>query len=59
MVISVKRLEGNEVPEQYRAQGMDPVFQVQDSEGQLYIRTSDVEAAALAVAFSEQEKNTE
>ena len=56
MVISVKRLEGNEVPEQYRAQGMDPVFQVQDSKGQLHICTSDVEAAALAVAFSEQEK---
>jgi hypothetical protein len=32
---------------------------VQDSEGQLHIRTSDVEAAALAVAFSEQEKNAE
>lgn len=59
MVISVKRLEGNEVPEQYRAQGMDPVFQVQDSKGQLHICTSDVEAAALAVAFSEQEKNAE
>jgi hypothetical protein len=59
MAISVKKLEGNEVPEPYRAQGIDPVFQVQDSEGQLHIRTSDVEAAALAVAFSEQEKNAE
>ncbi len=59
MAISVKKLEGNDIPEQYRAQGVDPVFQVQDSEGQLHIRTSDVEAAALAVEFSEQDKQSE
>ncbi|MBD8474355.1 hypothetical protein IFT98_10820 [Pseudomonas sp. CFBP 8770] len=59
MAISVKKLEGNDIPEPYRAQGVDPVFQVQDSEGQLHIRTSDVEAAALAVEFSEQDKQSE
>ncbi len=59
MAISVKKLEGNDIPEPYRAQGVDPVFQVQDSEGQLHIRTSDVEAAALAVEFSEQHKQSE
>lgn len=59
MAISVKKLEGNDIPEPYRGQGVDPVFQVQDSEGQLHIRTSDVEAAALAVEFSEQDKQSE
>lgn len=59
MAISVKKLEGNDIPEQYRTHDMDPVFQVQDSEGHLHIRTSDVEAAALAVEFSEQDKQPE
>ena len=31
MAISVKKLEADDVPEQYRAQGIDPVFQVQDA----------------------------
>lgn len=38
MAISVKKLEGDDVPEQYRAQGMDLVFQVQDAEGELHQR---------------------
>lgn len=59
MAISVKKLEGNDVPEPYRAQGMDPVFQVQDAEGKLHIRTNDEEAAALAVEFSEKNKRDE
>jgi hypothetical protein len=59
MAISVKKLEGDDVPEQYRAQGIDPVFQVQDADGELHIRVNDVEAAALAVEFSEQDKRSE
>lgn len=59
MAISVKKLEGDDVPEQYRAQGMDLVFQVQDAEGELHIRTNDEEAAALAVEFSEKDQGNE
>ena len=58
MAISVKKLEGDDVPEQYHAQGMDLIFQVQDAKNKLHIRTNDEEAAALAVEFSEKDQTS-
>lgn len=56
MAVSVKKLEGTDVPDALQEQGLETVFEVRDSEGQVHIRTTDVEAAALAVEFSEREQ---
>lgn len=58
MAITVKRLSGHEIPAHLRADDptLDVVFQVEDAEGRLHHRVSDVEAAALAVELSEREK---
>lgn len=56
MAVSVKKLEGTDVPEALQAQGLETVFEVRDSEGQVHIRKTDEEAAALAVEFSERDQ---
>lgn len=59
MAISVKKLSGEEIPEHLRADDPVPdvVFQVEGADGQIHHRRTDVEAAALAVELSEQEKS--
>lgn len=59
MAITVKKLSGKEIPENLRADDTAPdvVFQVEGADGQVHHRHTDVEAAALAVALSEQEKS--
>lgn len=58
MAISLKKLRGKAIPEHLRAtqEAPDVVFQVEDADGQVHHRHTDVEAAALAVELSEQEK---
>lgn len=59
MAISVKKLSGVEIPQALRVDDSTPevVFQVEGADGQVHHRHSDVDAAALAVALSEQEKS--
>jgi len=59
MAISVKKLSGDEIPEKLRDNdaGPDVMFQVEGADGQIHHRRTDVEAAALAVELSEQEKS--
>lgn len=59
MAISLKKLRGKAIPEHLRAaeQPPDVVFQVEGADGQVHHRHTDVEAAALAVELSEQEKS--
>lgn len=58
MAISVKRLSGEDIPAHLRAEdpSLEVVFQIEDAHGQLHHRRDDREAAALAVAFSEQHR---
>jgi len=59
MAISVKKLSGDEIPEKLRDSysAADVMFQVEGADGQIHHRRTDVEAAALAVELSEQERS--
>lgn len=59
MAISVKKLSGKDIPQCLREdeKAPDVVFQVEDADGQLHHRQSDIEAAALAVELSEKAKS--
>jgi hypothetical protein len=59
MAISVKKLSGKDIPQELRVDDSAPdvVFQVEGADGQVHHRHTDVEAAALAVELSEQEKS--
>ena len=58
MAISVKKLRGDEIPENLRTDDStsNVAFQIEGADGQIHHRHSDVEAAALAVELSEQAK---
>ncbi len=55
MAISVKRLEGSEIPEDLRGEGVEQVFRVGPLDGKMQYVATEEEAASLAVELSEQE----
>lgn len=58
MAITVKKLSGKDIPEALRAQdpAIEVAYQVEDADGQIHHRHTDVDAAALAVELSERDK---
>jgi hypothetical protein len=52
MAVTVKKLEGIEVPEQFRRGEEQPIFEVTDIDGKAHYLESDVDAAKLAVKLS-------
>lgn len=59
MSVTVKKLEGAEVPEALRRQEGQQIFEVTDAEGSTHYRENEVEAAKLAVELSEEAKKQE
>ena len=56
MAVSIKKLEGEEIPTEYRELGVTAVFRVTDEEGVEYFCVDDVEAARLTVELSEKNR---
>lgn len=59
MAVSVKKLEGTEVPEALRREEGQQVFEVTDVDGSTHYRENEVDAAKLVVELSEQAKKEE
>lgn len=57
MAVTLRKLEGPEIPEPFKSEGLEAVYQVLDSDGQVHIRTTDLDAAALVVELSEREQD--
>jgi hypothetical protein len=59
MAITVKKLSGSEIPDEMRAQdpAIEVAYQVEDADGKIHHRHTDVDAAALAVELSERDKH--
>jgi hypothetical protein len=53
MAVTVKKLEGIEVPEALRRGGDQQVFEVTDVDGSTHYREDEVDAAKLVVELSE------
>jgi len=56
MAVSIKKLEGEEIPTEHRELGVTAVFRVTDEEGVEYFCVDDVEAARLTVQLSEKNR---
>jgi hypothetical protein len=56
MAVTLKQLQGENIPEHLRHISQDIVFQVIGDDGQNYAFSSEEEAAARVVMLSEQEK---
>lgn len=56
MAVTVKKLEGVEVPEALRLDGDQQVFEVTDVDGSTHYRKDEVDAAKLVVELSEEAK---
>lgn len=54
MAIAVKKLEGKDIPAQYRELGVLEVFRVTDEDGVEHYCVDDVEAAKLTVELSDK-----
>lgn len=52
MIVTVKKLEGDQIPAEYSGDDVTEVFRVTDAEGNEHYRTDDVQAAKLAVELS-------
>lgn len=59
MAVTVKKLEGTEVPEALRRGEGQQVFEVTDAGGITHYRENEVEAAKLVVELSEEAKKAE
>ncbi|WP_282339479.1 MULTISPECIES: hypothetical protein [Pseudomonas] len=56
MSVKLKRLEGEEIPDQFKKDDIDVIFEVTADDGSVEYRYSDVDAARTAVNLSEQDK---
>ena len=56
MAVTLKQLQGADIPEDFRESGQDTVFQVLSESGETFLFSSETEAAAKVVTLSEQEK---
>lgn len=57
MAVIVAKLEGDEIPQDQRQEGVSVVFNVCEPEGQSFYFADDIEAAKKAVELSEVQKN--
>jgi hypothetical protein len=57
MAVTLKQLQGTDIPEEHRRPGQSTVFQVLAENGETFHFASETEAAAKVVTLSEQEKN--
>ncbi|MFS0826984.1 hypothetical protein [Pseudomonas phoenicis] len=53
MPVTVKKLEGDDIPPDHRQEGVTQIFRVTDDDGVEHFVDSDEAAAKLAVSFSE------
>ncbi|RAU43448.1 MULTISPECIES: hypothetical protein [unclassified Pseudomonas] len=60
MAVTLKKLEKDDRPEYFRAQQIDPVFQVTAADGQVFYEDSEEDAAALVTRLhvEDQRENT-
>ncbi|MDZ5603793.1 hypothetical protein SJI00_13500 [Pseudomonas sp. RP23018S] len=58
MAVTVKKLEGDEIPAHRRGQGITQVFRVTDEQGVEHFHDSDEAAAKMAVALSEPDSDS-
>ncbi|WP_426153695.1 hypothetical protein [Pseudomonas sp. DC3000-4b1] len=56
MAVTVKRLEGRDIPCEARREDEGVVFQVTDEHGRCEYRKTDVDAARRAVELSDRER---
>ncbi|SEP98105.1 hypothetical protein SAMN03159444_00858 [Pseudomonas sp. NFACC02] len=57
MAVTVKKLEGIEVPEALRRGEDQTIFKVTDVDGSTHCRENEVDAAKLVVELSEEAKD--
>ena len=59
MAVTVKKLEGTDVPEALRRGEDQQIFEVTDIDGTTHYREDEVDAAKLVVELSEEAKKAE
>lgn len=59
MAVTVKKLEGADVPEALRCGEDQQIFEVTDIDGTTHYREDEVDAAKLVVELSEEAKKVE
>jgi hypothetical protein len=59
MAVTVKKLEGTEVPEALRRGEGQQIFEVTDVDGSTHYRENEVDAAKLVVELSEEARKAE
>lgn len=59
MAVTVKKLEGADVPEALRRGEDQQIFEVTDIDGTTHYREDEVDAAKLVVELSEEAKKAE
>lgn len=59
MAVTVKKLEGTDVPEALRRGEDQQIFEVTDIDGNTHYRQDEVDAAKLVVELSEEAKKAE
>ncbi|WP_263263902.1 hypothetical protein [Pseudomonas sp. RIT-PI-S] len=59
MAISVKKLEGEQIPEDLRNSGAEQAFAVTEDDGTVHLTDSDEAAAKLAVKLSDPSRSTQ
>lgn len=56
MIVTVTKLEGDDIPEHLRGPDIQMVFRVTDADGHSRYLTDDIEAAKVAVTISDQQQ---
>ncbi len=59
MIVTVKKLEGDQIPTEQSSDDVTEVFLVTDAKGNEHYRADDIEAAKLAVKLSESSAGNE
>ncbi len=52
MTVTLRTLQGDEIPEALRREGLSVLFEVEDEDGGLHYREDDAQAARLVVELS-------